>query len=566
MVKYLISSINESVGSIRHEMQTLSDKMCKCVGGSINQGYYFEGNLEFFQSLNNPDINYVEINNLDLLIKRKAEEYPLAILKYFEHAIRNKSINQIYKYYSIKELDDKFAKTRLKLDGIILCTIQTANTLQIYPIYDLRCLQSELNQEIMLLEEELKHNSYRSGKYLINSTRLVFSDGTNLPLSVEDNVIKKEKLNTLKNAYDKITSKVSELKLHFLNTQEYKINQLNSLSQSYKSNANNVCEYINFLLSDSVYSFLFTKFIQSEYNVNTKTLIVDYLLPNKEDVPVETVNRSKSGKWIELAISKRKKLYDEIIYAIVIRSLAEICHYDEKKYIDHICFNGKIKDRSPLTGQMDEKYILSVNISREQIESLNLEFIDPKECFKHLNGVSASKLYEQTEIRPIITPVFYDKRIVKAKEVETVQSTNLAEMDWEEFEHLVRQVFEWEFSDKGGEVNVTQFSRDGGVDAIVFDPDPIRGGKIIIQAKRYTNTVPVSAVRDLYGTIINEGANKGILITTSDYGPDSYKFAQGKPITLLNGGHLLYLMEKHGRHAHINIKEAKEHRNKNNDE
>ena len=210
-----------------------------------------------------------------------------------------------------------------------------------------------------------------------------------------------------------------------------------------------------------------------------------------------------------------------------------------------------------MTGQMEEKYILSVNVSREQIESINIEFINPKECFKHLKGVSASKLFELTEIRPIITPTFTDKRFVRAKDVDTDQYTNLAEMDWEEFEHLVRQVFEWEFSDKGGEVNVTQSSRDGGVDAIVFDPDPIRGGKIIIQAKRYTNTVPVSAVRDLYGTIINEGANKGILITTSDYGPDSYKFAQGKPLTLLNGGHLLYLMEKHGRHARIDIQEAK---------
>lgn len=36
---------------------------------------------------------------------------------------------------------------------------------------------------------------------------------------------------------------------------------------------------------------------------------------------------------------------------------------------------------------------------------------------------------------------------------------------------------------------ITQASRDGGVDAIAFDPDPIRGSKIVIQAKRYTNTV-----------------------------------------------------------------------------
>jgi restriction system protein len=76
-------------------------------------------------------------------------------------------------------------------------------------------------------------------------------------------------------------------------------------------------------------------------------------------------------------------------------------------------------------------------------------------------------------------------------------------------------------------------------------------------SKRYTNTVPVSAVRDLYGTVINEGAAKGILVTTSDYGPDSYEFAKDKPLKLLNGVELLYLLEKHGHKAKIDLKEAK---------
>lgn len=558
MASYLITSIEQSAKEIRSEIRTTSDGICKCEGGYISQGYYFNGKLQFGEwTIGEYNTNFVEIDNLSLLIKRKAEEYPLAILNYCQHAILGKSIEQIYAHYSASELANKYANLRAKLNGIILCIIQSANSIQLYPIDDLRCLQSDLREEISLLKEEIRHNSYRAGTYKIDYIKIVNCDGTNLPLSLEDRKIKKDKLNLLETAYDKISSIISDLKLHFFKIQEDIINQFNTLYHSYKSKSAsaNICEYINFLLSDSLYGFLFTKSIQSEFDVNTRTLIVDYQLPNKEEVPVETVN--KSDRWVELPISKQKKVYDEIIYAIVIRSLAELCHYDEKKYIEHICFNGKIKDRSPFNGQMEEKYILSVNVSREQIESLNLEFIDPKECFKHLKGVSASKLYEQTEIRPIITPSFNDKRIVKARDIETTQYTNLAEMDWEEFEHLVRQVFEWEFSDKGGDVNVTQSSRDGGVDAIVYDPDPIRGGKIIIQAKRYTNTVPVSAVRDLYGTIINEGANKGILITTSDYGPDSYKFAQGKPITLLNGGHLLYLMEKHGRHARIDIQEAK---------
>lgn len=57
---------------------------------------------------------------------------------------------------------------------------------------------------------------------------------------------------------------------------------------------------------------------------------------------------------------------------------------------------------------------------------------------------------------------------------------------------------------------------------------------------------------------MNEGATKGILVTTSDYGPDAYEFAKGKPITLLNGNNLLYLLEKHGHQAKIDIKEAKQ--------
>ena len=69
-------------------------------------------------------------------------------------------------------------------------------------------------------------------------------------------------------------------------------------------------------------------------------------------------------------------------------------------------------------------------------------------------------------------------------------------------------------------MTLTRASRDRGVDAIMFDPDPVRGGKYVLQAKRYTRTVDVAAVRDLYGTVVNEGANRGILVTTASYGPD----------------------------------------------
>jgi restriction system protein len=74
---------------------------------------------------------------------------------------------------------------------------------------------------------------------------------------------------------------------------------------------------------------------------------------------------------------------------------------------------------------------------------------------------------------------------------------------------------------------------------------------VVIQAKRYKNVVGVSAVRDLYGTMINEGASKGILVATSHYGPDAYDFSKDKPIELIDGAGLLYLLDQNGTKARI---------------
>jgi restriction system protein len=221
--------------------------------------------------------------------------------------------------------------------------------------------------------------------------------------------------------------------------------------------------------------------------------------------------------------------------------------------------NGWVKSINKATGKMTNSCIVSIQVKKEEFIDIDLLNVDPKICFKNLKGLGSSKLIGITPIQPIIQVNRNDKRFVSSYDVTQTldEGYNLAAMGWEDFEHLIRELFEKEFSTNGGEVKVTQASRDGGVDAIAYDPDPIRGGKIIIQAKRYTNTVGVSAVRDLYGTVLNEGATKGILVTTSDYGPDAYEFVKNKPLTLLSGNNLLYLLEKHGHKAKIDLMEAK---------
>ncbi|MFI6849350.1 restriction endonuclease [Kitasatospora sp. NBC_00085] len=130
-----------------------------------------------------------------------------------------------------------------------------------------------------------------------------------------------------------------------------------------------------------------------------------------------------------------------------------------------------------------------------------------------------------------------------AKRVRELQL--LLAMDPVEFEQLIARLMEA----MGMKVELTARSRDGGVDVRGVDTDPFRGGNVIVQVKRYRDTVTPSAVRDLYGTLQHDqAATKAVLVTTSRFGPSSHQFVAGKPITLINGAELVGLLKHHGLH------------------
>jgi restriction system protein len=324
-----------------------------------------------------------------------------------------------------------------------------------------------------------------------------------------------------------------------------------------------VADYCELVLSESEYPDNFPKEFHLEYNSNNKILIVDYSLPSPEKLPqIKEVKYIKAkDEFVEVLLSDAdlNRNYDEVLYQICLRTLYELFDADVVGALSAIVFNGWVRSIDKATGNETNGCLLSVQAKKEELQNINLGNVEAKTCFKALKGVGSSQLHSLTPVAPVLNISREDKRFIASKDVagQLDERFNLAAMDWEDFEHLIRELFEQEFNKNGGEVKVTQASRDGGVDAVAFDPDPIHGGKIVIQAKRYTNTVGVAAVRELYGTVLNEGAMKGILITTADYGPDAYEFAKGKPLTLMNGANLLYLLEKHGHKAKIDIKEAK---------
>lgn len=356
-------------------------------------------------------------------------------------------------------------------------------------------------------------------------------------------------------------------KLHkeqFLDAQQNYNSSLDALREQYKNKKKTAIEeHSSLVLSRSDYPFPFARDYELEYMPDSKVMALDYSLPTIEVVPhlkeAKYIKTKNEIKHSYITDKLHREIYDNLLYSMVLRTIHELFEADTANYIDGIVLNGWVVSLDKGTGHDVSRCILSISVKKEEFLPINLANIEPRECFKKLKGVGSSKLSELVPIAPILNLNKEDKRFVTSYDVTSKMQDgdNLAIMHWEDFEHLIRELFQKEFGAEGGEVNVTQASRDGGVDAVIFDPNPIRGGKIVVQAKRYTNTVGVSAVRDLYGTLINEGAMKGILITTSDYGPDAHHFSKGKPITLLNGNNLLHLLEKHGKKARIDIKEAK---------
>lgn len=374
----------------------------------------------------------------------------------------------------------------------------------------------------------------------------------------------KNTIKELQEQYSTIAKKWIAERKEYLQERDKRNAAIDKKKEKYLSgDLSSVMDYCDIVLANSNYPDYLPKTYELDYNPENRIVIVDYQLPSPNMIPTVTevkyVQVGDEYQEKNLSLAQLNKLYDSVLYQIALRTIHELYEADVINGLQSVVFNGYVTSIDPATGQEATSCVFSVQANKEEFEQINLANIEPKACFKKLRGVGSSKLHSLTPIAPILQMDRDDRRFVSSYDVtsELDENHNLAAMDWEDFEHLIREIFEKEFSAAGGEVKVTQASRDGGIDAVVFDPDPIRGGKIAIQAKRYTNVVGVSAVRDLYGTVMNEGANKGILVTTADYGPDAYSFAKGKPLTLLNGSNLLHLLEKHGHSFKIDLKEAK---------
>lgn len=308
-----------------------------------------------------------------------------------------------------------------------------------------------------------------------------------------------------------------------------------------------VADYFLLVLETSSYPEDFPRRAKVAYVRESKQLVVEADLPSYDLIPpVESFKYVKAKDEIAPTMrsaAQRKALYASVVAQITLRTLHELFEADRAGFLDSIVYNGYVDAIDAGTGRSVRPCLVTVRTTRDAFLALNLRQVDPIACLKALNASVSKSPAELAPVRPVLEFNMVDPRFVEESDVLSSldQRPNLMELTPTEFESLITNLFE----KMGLETRQTQASRDGGVDCVAYDPRPIFGGKVVIQAKRYKHTVGVSAVRDLFGTMQNEGASKGILVTTSGYGKAAFDFAAGKPLELLAGSNLLYLLHEH---------------------
>ncbi len=298
--------------------------------------------------------------------------------------------------------------------------------------------------------------------------------------------------------------------------------------------------------------------LQLAFIPESRQLVVERDLPTVEIVPSVASHRYiKAHDRIDTTLrptKHRHALYISLIAQLALRTLHVILAADTAKTVDTIVFNGFVDTVDPATGKDVRPCLITLRTSRDALSGIDFAKVDAVACLSRLNAHVSRSPAELLPVRPMVDFNMVDKRFVESSDVLSglTERPNLMELTPGEFENLITNLFE----KLGLQTRLTQASRDGGVDCVAWDLHPITGGKVIIQAKRYKHTVGVSAVRDLFGTVHNEGAGKGILVTTSGYGKAAYDFAQNKPLELLTGSNLLSLLEEHaGIQARIDMPE-----------
>lgn len=130
-----------------------------------------------------------------------------------------------------------------------------------------------------------------------------------------------------------------------------------------------------------------------------------------------------------------------------------------------------------------------------------------------------------------------ERRDIQTKANNAAGVGDLLSLSPTDFENMIVELY----TAMGHKARRTGATGDHGVDVVV---QASNGEKWVVQAKRWRGSVGEPIVRDFHGVMQHEKADKGAIITTGRFTAQARDWAQGKPITLLEGDEFLQYLKR----------------------
>jgi restriction system protein len=146
--------------------------------------------------------------------------------------------------------------------------------------------------------------------------------------------------------------------------------------------------YLAEVLGQSEYPDSFPREQRFQYSSSTKTLALDFELPNQTVLPdtkeVKYVATRSEFQKIPTSDLWIKKIYDELLYQIALRTMFELFQSDEANMLVSVVFNGWVRSIDRATGVEVHACVMSMEARKDEFLAINLRHVDPKACYKKL--------------------------------------------------------------------------------------------------------------------------------------------------------------------------------------
>ncbi|MDF9799503.1 restriction system protein [Catalinimonas alkaloidigena] len=424
--------------------------------------------------------------------------------------------------------------------------------------YEFRPKLNLIDKTITPLKSKKRDKAYRNFQIAYKKWREICE------MIDKENIERKERYAQEEQEWEKAVEAWKIRKDAFFNKQEQEHAQIDQLREAYYNKESTaILKYCRMIMEKIAFPAGFPIDFKFEYSRHDHCLMLELAMPS-----IEAVLMQKEEEQLALEVSDAKvhlndgqviTLYNTALCGISLGILHALFQSDQADAFQLIRFNGWLASIEEESGNEIKESVISLHTPKAEFMEVKLSDEDPETLFKQLGGVTHTQLQAlKPEEMAEAEPEKENEREAPQKEIiEQHESDNLVAMPWEDFAALITEVFEHEFNVAGGEVTLIKSDSKRILKAVAFDPDPIRGGKIVIYAQRKRKKVSLPVLQTLFEHVTEMKATKGILITTAEYEEDARAYVRDKPISLLNGKHLLSLLDKHGHAYRIDFQEAK---------